>query len=57
METTDIEKFAVKAPSVSNSETEDTDQTWRESKDNPLNWPRSKKYQTIELVSFQAFIS
>ncbi|KAK4073695.1 hypothetical protein Trihar35433_3169 [Trichoderma harzianum] len=57
METTDMEKSAATAPSVLNSETEDTDQTWRESKDNPLNWPLSKKYQTIGLVSFQAFIS
>ncbi|KAF3068013.1 Efflux pump vrtL [Trichoderma lentiforme] len=57
MEATDMEKSAVTAPSVSNSEIRDTDQTWRKSKDNPLNWPRSKKYQTIGLVSFQAFIS
>ncbi|RFU75250.1 hypothetical protein TARUN_6992 [Trichoderma arundinaceum] len=53
----DIEKSADATPSVLNSESSDTDQTWQESKDNPINWTPSKKYQTIGLISFQAFIS
>ncbi|KAK4072685.1 uncharacterized protein Triagg1_5730 [Trichoderma aggressivum f. europaeum] len=57
METTDMEKSAATAPSVLNSEVGDTERTWLESDENPLNWPRSKKYQTIGLISFQAFIS
>ncbi|EHK23760.1 uncharacterized protein TRIVIDRAFT_36727 [Trichoderma virens Gv29-8] len=52
-----MEKSADTTPSTLTSEIRDPDQIWIESKDNPLNWSQSKKYQTIGLVSFQAFIS
>ncbi|KAL7951718.1 major facilitator superfamily domain-containing protein [Trichoderma barbatum] len=57
MDTTDMEKSADTTPSTLNSETSDPEQIWLGSKHNPLNWPQSKKYQAIGLISFQAFIS
>lgn len=57
MENSDVEKSANVTPSAFNSESRDTDQLWRESTDNPINWAQSKKYRTIGLISFQAFIS
>ncbi|KAK5995506.1 MFS transporter cpaT [Cladobotryum mycophilum] len=44
-------------PPASQSDSDDSEQLWKDSKLNPINWPQSKKYRTIGLVSFQAFIS
>lgn len=52
-----MEKSADTIPSTLDSKSGDSEQIWLESKDNPLNWSQSKKYQTIGLISFQAFIS
>ncbi|KAM0466146.1 hypothetical protein ACHAPV_001099 [Trichoderma viride] len=53
----DLEKSTNATSSVLNSDTSDTDQIWSNSDKNPINWANSKKYQTIGLISFQAFIS
>ncbi|KAM0265575.1 hypothetical protein ACHAQJ_000006 [Trichoderma viride] len=53
----DMEKSADTTPSVLDSENSDPDQIWKGSENNPINWAKSKKYRTIGLISFQAFIS